>query len=62
MREQDSETIMILRYVPRRRVPAYQALGWVAHDCLNGTPHGLFSMLCEWPLELGEPVEPEPEE
>ena len=49
---------MILRYVLHRRVEAYVAVGWIDHGPLP-FPHGFYSNLCEWPLQNGEPVEPE---
>jgi len=56
-----SDLAMIVRYVNHSRVAAYVALGWIEHPGLFGTHHGQYSCLLEWPLEKGEPVEPEPE-
>ncbi len=56
-----SDIAMIIRYVPHSQVAAYVALGWIAHPGLFGTHHGAYSVLLEWPLDKGEPVEPESE-
>lgn len=59
MRDPNSDLCMVIRYVPHSKVAAYTALGWIAHwDSFAGTHHGAYSVLCEWPLEKGEPVEP----
>jgi hypothetical protein len=50
---------MIVRYVVHSKVASYIALGWIAHDGFVGTHHGQYSTLMEWPLEKGDPVEPE---
>jgi hypothetical protein len=42
-------------YVPHRFVPEYLALGWIQHDSLDGTHHGHYSKLLEWPHE--RPIE-----
>ena len=55
----EADLAMIVRYVPHSRVPEYLALGWIAHDSFVGTHHGEYSVLMEFPLEKGEPVEPE---
>ena len=56
----DSDLRMVICYVTHSKVAAYVALGWVPHyDCFTGTHHGAYSVLCEWPLEKGEPVFPE---
>lgn len=53
-------TDLIIRYVRNGDVPAYEAVGWIARpECFNGTHHGEYSTLCEWPMDKGEPVEPE---
>lgn len=50
---------MIVRYIPRHLVERYVALGWVAHyDCFDRIYHGTYSVLCEWPIENGKPIEP----
>lgn len=48
----------IFKYVRHDDVPAYQALGWMRHSGLDGTHHGEYSALCEWPSERGDPVYP----
>ncbi len=56
-----SDLPIIFRYVTHSRVEAYKALGWIEHDGLVGTHHGAYSCLMTWPLDKGEPVEPESE-
>ncbi len=51
-------SVRVFRYVPRYRVAAYEAAGWIFAGEL-GPPHGFYSILMEWPLD-GEPIEPAP--
>lgn len=46
------------RYVPHASVAAYEAIGWVAHDGLEGTSHGHWSVLMEYGLPLPDTVAP----
>lgn len=57
-----SDLAMIIRYVPHSCVAAYEAAGWIKHESLTGTHHGEYSVMMEWPLDKGEPIEPEKEQ
>lgn len=56
-----SDLFIIIRYVPHSRVAAYEAAGWIKHDGFTGTHHGEYSVMMEWLLDKGDPVEPRPE-
>lgn len=53
----DGDVKLICRYVVHSRVEAYEALGWVNHGAMPGH-HAAYSVLMEWPLERGAPIEP----
>lgn len=46
-------------YVLHKHVPDYLALGWIKHDSLDGTHHGHYSKLMEWPFS-DRPIETPP--
>jgi hypothetical protein len=48
---------LICRYVVHSKVRAYEALGWINRGDMPGH-HAEYSVLMEWPLERGEPIEP----
>lgn len=56
-----SDLPIIIRYVPQSRVAAYEAAGWIKYDGFIGTHHGEYSVMMEWLLDKGNPVEPRPE-
>lgn len=39
------------RYVLHEKVAAYEAAGWISHDSLVGTTHGIYSTLMEFPTQ-----------
>lgn len=45
------------RYVSRRDVSAHEGRGWKALTALQGTHHGVYSVLMQWTGE-GEPIVP----
>ncbi|WP_330084855.1 hypothetical protein [Methylocystis iwaonis] len=47
----------VFRYVLHSRRAAYEAVGWIFAADL-GLPHGIYSVLMEWPHE-SEAAEPE---
>lgn len=51
-------TAKIFRFVRHPQVQAFADLGWIGHRSLEGTHHGEWSRLMEWPLET-PPIEPE---
>lgn len=52
------DLVLIIRYVSHSRVADYEAAGWIRHDGFTGTHHGEYSVMMEWPLDKGDPVEP----
>lgn len=51
------QKIKYFRYVTFERMGAYKALGWIIHDSLAMTHHGVYGDLAEWPFET-DPIEP----
>ena len=45
---------LFFRYVPHAEVHKYLQNGWTAHKGLNGTHHGVYSVLMQW-TGTGEP-------
>lgn len=52
----------IFRFVVHPRVHEYLQLGWVAHTGLDGTHHGKWAKLMEWPFDDRPPEEPQIQE
>ena len=44
-------------YVRHEDVDDYLNIGWKISDLLDGTPHGRYSVIMQWPLP-GEPRKP----
>lgn len=53
-----SDIAMIIRYVPHSRSEEYESLGWILREGFHRTHHGEYSVIMEWPLWKGDPVEP----
>lgn len=51
-------TAFFLRYVSRKSILAYEALGWRVVSSLATSHHGVWSILMRWD---GEDYPPEPE-
>ena len=60
MQNAKSDLAFVVRYVPVDRCASYVALGWVDRGFAAARSNG-WNRLLEWPLEKGEPVEPEQE-
>lgn len=50
-------TQRLFHFVRHGEAMGYLRCGWMPHSSLNGTHHGMWSVLCEWICEC-EPVFP----
>ena len=56
--EQTKETAQIFQFVRHHDVPGMLACGWIAHKSLDGSHHGRWAALMEWPHKDRPPEYP----